>query len=82
MTWIYQITPTMIKAEQICNQNGIFMEVVNDPGLYDRIFIDYRNDVTKEQKRSPIQYTSKKEAEMQMYKYYIMIAKRINENYF
>lgn len=72
----------MKKAEDICNQNGIFMEVVNDPGLYDRIFIDYRNTKTKEEKRSPIQYTSIKEAEMEMYKFYLQIAKKINKNYF
>ena len=75
MTWIYQITPDMKRAERLCNQAGISMRVVVIHDIYDRVHLIYRDK--NGERMSPKPYTSKKEAEMIMYDHYIKICKKL-----
>ena len=75
MTWIYQITPFMKKAEKLCNQRGIYMELVirNEP--HQRFYLRYLD--ADNDKLSPKPYVSKKEAEMVMYTHYLKICEKL-----
>jgi hypothetical protein len=75
MTWIYQITLEMKKAEKLCNERGIYMELVirNEP--WERVYLRYLD--SEVDKVSPKPYVSKKDAEMVMYNHYVKICDKL-----
>jgi hypothetical protein len=75
MTWIYQITPFMKKAEKLCNQRGIYMELVTRREPHERIYLRYLD--ADNDKLSPKPYVSKKEAEMVMYTHYLNLCEKL-----
>jgi len=75
MAWIYQITPDMKKAEKLCNERGIYMELVIRHEPWERVYLRYLD--SEVDKVSPKPYVSKKEAEMVMYNHYIKICNKL-----
>ena len=75
MTWIYQITPFMKKAEKLCNERGIYMELVIRHEPFERVYLRYLDENTD--KLSPKPYVPKKEAEMVMYNHYLNLCEKL-----
>ena len=75
MAWIYQITPEMKKAEKLCNERGIYMELVIRHEPWERVYLRYLD--SEVDKVSPKPYVSRKDAEMVMYNHYVRLAQTV-----